>query len=166
MHFCSAHRDQNSTWCHSSETCPPCFWRQTLVSTWVSPNRQDWLSSKPQGSTCLYLPRAEITSTHTQASTWFFYMVLGVRCLCSNHLIDLATIFTFFPSRDGKMAHQLRLYIEVTEDLHLIPITHIKKLTTFWKGLWLPQTPTLTCTHTPTQAHNLKQNRVNFKWIL
>ena len=40
--------------------CPPCFWRQGLSLTWSSLHRLSWLTSEPQGPTCLLLCRTRI----------------------------------------------------------------------------------------------------------
>lgn len=52
--------------------------------------RLGWLANKPQGSACLYLPRAGITRVYHQPwlFTWVLQIVLSSSHLQSKHLID------------------------------------------------------------------------------
>lgn len=83
---CVEFRDQPQVCCSSAVHR---FLKQTLSLAWSSPRRLGWPASELQGSACLCLPGAGITSCTTTISSFLrgFWGLHSLRssCLCSKH---------------------------------------------------------------------------------
>lgn len=83
---CVKFRDQPQVCCSSAVHR---FLKQTLSLAWSSPRRLGWPASELQGSACLCLPGAGITSCTTTISSFLrgFWGLHSLRssCLCSKH---------------------------------------------------------------------------------
>lgn len=86
MCLCIWKPELNLKYCSSGATCLGFFSGRVCHWTWSLPIRLDWLASKFQGSSCLFLLR--LGSQLSTAHNWLFLRIQVLMSFCDKHAPD------------------------------------------------------------------------------